>query len=95
MLSCSHYDLIEIACLYQFDIELHYADGSVRGIAKDTQKRQTDQNRSAEGPKEDPQEGIVLMLGNTLELAWFSLENLTALTAHTQNRYFNHVEFNY
>jgi Rho-binding antiterminator len=91
VLSCSHYDLIEIACLYHFDIELHYADRSVRGIAKDTQKRQTDQSR----PEEKPKEGIVLMLENTLQLAWFSLENLTALTAHTQNRYFNHVEFNY
>lgn len=87
MLSCNHYDLIEIACLYHFDIELHFAEFSVRGIARDTQKQTTAENTS--------EEGIILALHNSPKLGWYSLDKLIALTAHTHNRFFNHVEFSY
>ena len=80
-MTCDEYDYIEIACMFNLRITLHYAEKILKGIAKDTQ-------RSPDG-----QEGMLLDVNN--ETQWAPLASLKAMTADTHNPHFTHVEFQY
>ncbi len=81
MISCSDYDYIELVCLYNMTVELHYQDYSVIGVARDTKR-----NSNA-------LEGIELVIAN--EVKWYPLDSLLAMTAITQNTFFQHLEFSH
>jgi len=80
MISCNHYDYIEIACMHRLNIELVLKNGdSVCGVATDTKRNA---NRD---------ECIVVNLNSELKI--IVLTTISVLKALTKNPYFDNVNF--
>ena len=80
MISCNHYDYIEIACMHHLSIELVLKNGaSVCGVATDT-KRNTNRD-----------ECIVVNVNGELKL--IVLTTISVFKVRESNPYFDHVNF--
>lgn len=80
MISCNHYDYIEIACMHHLSIELILKNGdAICGVATDTKRNA---NRD---------ECIVVNLNSELKI--IVLTTISVLKALTHNPYFDNVNF--
>ncbi len=80
MLSCEHYDTIEIACMYRYPVELTLKSGvQINGIAIDTARN------------ENKQECLRLQTGNGELLV--VLDDLLKLLVTVDNPHVTQVEF--
>ena len=80
MISCNHYDYIEIACMHHLSIELVLKNGdAICGVATDTRRNA---NRD---------ECIVVNLNSELKI--IVLTTISVLKALTHNPYFDNVNF--
>ncbi|TMO82005.1 hypothetical protein CWC16_02440 [Pseudoalteromonas sp. S3776] len=80
MISCNHYDYIEIACMHRLNIELVLKNGvSVCGVATDTKRNAL------------KQECIAINVSGELKL--IVLTTISVLKARESNPYFDHVNF--
>ena len=81
MMSCEHYDYIEIACMHQYPIKLTFTDGTdITGQACDTALN----NDRKECIKIKDQQGEQLVC----------LDNIISLEVMTDNPHFHLVRFN-
>ena len=82
MISCNHYDYIEIACMHHLSIELILKNGdSVCGVATDTKRNA---NRD---------ECIVVNVNSELQL--IVLTTISVLKECETNPYFDHIDFDF
>ncbi|WP_010556861.1 Rho-binding antiterminator [Pseudoalteromonas marina] len=80
MISCNHYDYIEIACMHHLSVELVLKNGdAICGVATDTKRNA---NRD---------ECIVVNLNSELKI--IVLTTISVLKALTHNPYFDNVNF--
>ncbi len=80
MISCNHYDYIEIACMHHLSIELILKNGdSVCGVATDTKRNAL------------KQECIAINVNG--ELKFIELTSISVIKARKSNPYFDHVNF--
>ena len=80
MISCNHYDYIEIACMHHLSVELILKNGdSVCGVATDTKRNAL------------KQECIAINVNGELKL--IVLTTISLLKARESNPYFDHVDF--
>jgi Rho-binding antiterminator len=80
MISCNHYDYIEIACMHNLSIELILKNGdSVCGVATDTKRNAL------------KQECIAINASGELKL--IELTGISVIKALTHNPYFDNINF--
>jgi Rho-binding antiterminator len=80
MISCNHYDYIEIACMHRLNIELVLKNGdAICGVATDTKRNAL------------KQECIAINVNGELKL--IVLTTISLLKAREKNPYFYHVNF--
>jgi Rho-binding antiterminator len=82
MLSCNHYDFVEIACMHHYPLEIELKDGEVvSGNALDT------------GINGCRQECIKIVVTGKSEPAFIVLDDIRILRVTKPNRHFQEVPF--
>lgn len=82
MLSCQHYDYVEIACMYHFPIKLLLKSGSeLTGVAIDTQRNES-RDECLKLKTDDKSEQLVV------------LDTISTMQVLVENPHFKMVNFN-